>query len=420
MSDTSLLSFTWEECCHLLDSSPTDVRANQQAQTPPWLTSPGQYFFEFHPQKRALESLCLKLSLLRDICAQIAGEHEQARCARGTVDPEHVTVQFPERRVTILPARWSATVSLKEVGHQPQRLPDGMPPEMAASFTAIPVSTNFAYASPLVKDWSLGKKVSVTALIQSMDALPAEDETSVRGAIQIHAIAEGLRARDFSDQDVFRVSFPVGDRRSGRVEVWARKVGSPERGIVVSGTSSEMARSVWNQLAKTQAEVRSSAELVAYRAATPAHDVYSCGILLLRALLGPDARRWEQVCDLIPSISERLQPVVQGLDPDDLYTLQVQVKERVRGSTDLFEAGSLPEFLWWDAVVVVLRATSHIPGFSYAAGAVEYGPSPVRGLEQELESLARRARIELFEASERAVVLLRVSDQLLDELGTRV
>jgi len=418
---TNQPSFTWNEFCGLLDRPLSDgYGADLAARCPGWLKSPGQLFFEAHPQKRTLEVLYLKLCLLREVCALVSIEHEQVCRARGGISPEDVIVQVPEHRATMIPTCWGTTVSLKAKVQENKPLIVGMPPEMASDFTAVPTGMDLAYASPLVKNWPQGKKLPVTALIQSMDPLPAEGETLVRGAMQVHAIADGLNAKDFSDHDVFRVSFPVGDRRSPRLELWARRVGSPERGMIVSGTSSGMARSLWTQLTRTQSEVRSSAELAVYRAATPAHDVYSCGMLLLRALLGPDARGWEQASDLVPSIGERLQPVVQGLDPDDPYSMVIGVRDRLKESTDWLAAATIPGLLWWDAAVTVLRATSRIPGFSYAAGAVEYGPSPARLLERELQSIARRVRIELFEASERDVFLRGVSDRVLDELGARI
>jgi hypothetical protein len=140
-------------------------------------------------------------------------------------------------------------------------------------------------------------------------------------------------------------------------------------------------------------------------------------MLLLRALLGAEKRRWDRACEQLPSIVYGLQPSVQGLD-EDYYTIHVRVRDRLRESADCFEAGGIPEVLWWDALVAVFRACSAIQGFSYAGEATVYEPSPARLLARDLESLARRARIELFETDERDAMILRVCDRAMDRLGT--
>jgi hypothetical protein len=265
----------------------------------------------------------------------------------------------------------------------------------------------------------MGKTMSVTALVQSADPIPNDDQTHMRGLIRVHVIADGIHGKDFSDRDVFRVSLPSSESRGPSVELWARKVESPERGMIVSGMTDAVSLESWNLLTNAVGTVRSSAKITVYRAASPAHDVYSCGMLLLQALLGAEERRWDRACEQFSSIVYGLQPIVQGLD-DDHYTIHVRVRDRLRESADCFEAGGIPEVIWWDALVAVLRACSAIQGFSYASEATVYEPSPARLLARDLESLARRARVELFEAGERDAMILRVCDRAMDHLGAGV
>ncbi len=167
--------------------------------------------------------------------------------------------------------------------------------------------------------------------------------------------------------------------------------------------------------------VRSSVDTAVYRALSPADDLYSCGMLLLRALVGTNEPRWTRACEQLPSILEGLQPVVQGLDEDDHYAIHVRVKERVRESTDCFETrGRIPEALWWDAVVVLLQACSTIPGFSDVSSAMTDEPSPARRLARRLEALTLRARSELFEAGERDEILRRACDRAIDRCAAGV
>jgi len=169
--------------------------------------------------------------------------------------------------------------------------------------------------------------------------------------------------------------------------------------------------------ARTVGDVRSSAEVAVYRASSPAHDVYSCGMLLLRALLGSDESRWTRACEQLCSITEGMEPIVQGVAEDDDYTIHLRVRDRLRESADGFEPGAVPEALWWDSLIAVLRACSRIQGFSYASNAVLSEPNPARLLGRDLVSLARRARTEIFEARERDAIILRACDRALGHLG---
>lgn len=203
--------------------------------------------------------------------------------------------------------------------------------------------------------------------------------------------------------------------------LWTRKVESPERGIIVTGQTDLLSLDEWKPLTRVVGMARSSVDMAVYRALSPPDDLYSCGMLLLHALLGADEPRRIRAFDLVPSIAEALQPAVQGLGEDDHYAVHVRVKERIRESTDCFEAGAgIPEFLWWDAVVAIFRACSQIRGFSDALDTVNYDPSPARRLARALESLARRARIELFEAEKRDAMMVRACDRALDRCAMGV
>ncbi len=415
MSDTGSLTLNWNEFCLLLDRSWCEpARSNAAERLPHRLLASTRTFFESDLRKQQLEAWCLKLSGLCELCVGLADEHERVRCARGVIDPEQVVVRFSQGPASLLPGCWSATLSLapRDQHHPPTY--ENMPIEMAEGLTMFSTSTNLAYASPQVREWPMGRTILVTALVQSVDQIPEDDPSHMRGLIRIHLIDEGLQATEFSDRDVFRIALPLGEHRGPCVEVWTRKVESSERGIIVIGQTDLLSPDKWTLLTRAVGMVRSSVDTSVYRALSSADDLYSCGMLLLRALVGTDEPRWIRVCEQLPSILEGLQPVVQGLDEDDHYAIHVRVKERVRESTDCFEAGGqISEVLWWDAVVVLLRACSTIRGLRYGREAVTYDPSPARTMAGALESLAKRARVELFEADERDAMLLRAIDRCM-------
>ncbi|MFO0698102.1 MAG: hypothetical protein U0236_02645 [Nitrospira sp.] len=267
----------------------------------------------------------------------------------------------------------------------------------------------------------MGRTISATTLVQAVDPIPEDDPAGMRGLIRVHVIVDGLQAASFSDRDVFRITLPLGEQRGASVDLWCRKVESPERGIIVIGQTDSLLLDEWKMLIRAVGMVQSPVVIMVYRAPSPADDVYSCGLLLLRALLGADEPRWAHACEQLPVIVEGLQPVVQGLDEDDHYAIHVRVKDRVRESTDCFDAvGHIPESLWWDTVVALLRACSNIRGFSDVSDTVTYDPSPARRLAGALESLARRARSELFEARERDAMLRRACDRAIDRCAAGV
>ena len=422
MSDTGSSSLTWNEFCLLLDRSGCEhPRSHAGDRLPDRLRASTQFFFESNPRKLEIEAWCVKLSGIRELCLCLADEHEQTRCARGVIDPDQVIVQFPARSVGMLPMCWSATVSLAPKDYDLFPTSDNMPTEMAAGLTLIPTSTNLAYAAPQVREWPIGKTISATVLVQSVDPIPEEDPACMRGLIRVHVIVDDLKATAFSDRDVFCIALPLGEQRGACVNLWTRKVESPERGIIVSGQTDLLSLDEWKTLTRAVGIVRSSVDIAVYRAVSPADDVYSCGILLLHALLGADEPRWTRACEQLPSIVEGLQPVVQGLDEDDDYAIHVRIKERVREYSDCFEArGGIPEALWWDAVVALFRACSNIRRFSDASDSVTYDPSPARKVAKALESLAKRVRSELFEADERDVMVLRACERAMDRCAAGV
>lgn len=422
MSDTESSTLNWNEFCLLLDRSWCEpARANAAERLPHRLLASTRSFFDTDIRKQELEAWCLKLSGLRELCVCLADEQEQVRRARGVIDAEQIIVRFSVRSASLLPMCWRAAVSLapRDLHHPPTY--EKMPIQMAEDLTTFPASTNLAYASPRVREWPMGRTISVTALVQAVDQIPEDDPAHLRGLIRVHVIDESLQATAFSDRDVFRMALPLGEHRGPCVEVWTRKVESSERGIIVIGQTDLLSPDEWTLLTRAVGMVRSSVDTAVYRALSPADDLYSCGMLLLRALVGTDEPRWTRACEQLPSILEGLQPVVQGLDEDDHYAIHVRVKERVRESTDCFETrGRIPEALWWDAVVVLLQACSTIPGFSDVSSAMTDEPSPARRLARRLEALTLRARSELFEAGERDEILRRACDRAIDRCAAGV
>ena len=102
--------------------------------------------------------------------------------------------------------------------------------------------------------------------------------------------------------------------------------------------------------------------------------------------------------------------------------LHVRIRERLCERQGLFLQPDITDDLWWDALTLALRALSTIPGFSYAvplsSEARVSDTSGADALLQDVGHLARRARVELFEADDRDRTIRTACDRVLADLGT--
>ena len=425
---------SWDTFCDLLDGVPWSAveprlplfsRAGQSSgDSSPLreqLADPGQYFFEANLAHQALEIFWLKLSLFNRLCRQVASFHVLTPRPLLTLDPAHILIAPPEQGSNHLPVRWECTLTVQNSDEAPHLPVDDMPEEMASVLHAVPQDVDRCYVSPSIREWPLGREVAATALIQSADLIPDEGETSVRGLVRVHVVADEIAAHTFSRHDVFRLILPLKVGKGTDVRVLARKVEVPERGIVLSGVTDVLSPGIWNRFKGESGHAMPDARAVVYRTFPPSSDLYSLGMLLLRAVLGSDVRRWERVTATLPALLEGLAPAVQGVEPSDFSVLHVRIRERLCEWQDLFLQPDISEDLWWDALTLALRALSTIPGFSYAVPLSGEARVPdnsgVDVLSQDVAHLARRARVELFEADERDRTIWTACDRLLADLG---
>ena len=425
---------SWDTFCDLLDGVPwnavesrlplfshADKASGDSSPLREQLAGPGQYFFEANLAQQAHEIFWLKLSLFNQLCRQVASVHTLTRRPLLTLDPVHILIALPEQGSSHLPLRWGCALTIQSSDEVSSLPVDDMPSEMASVLHAIPQDVDPCYVSPSIREWPLGREVAATALIQSADLIPDEGETSIRGLVRMHVIADEIAAHTFSRHDVFRLILPLKVGKGTDVRVWARKVDVPERGIVLSGVTDVLSPEIWKTFKGESGHAMSDARAVVYRTFPLSSDLYSLGMLLLRALLGSDVRRWERVTATLPALLEGLAPAVQGVDPSDFSVLNARIRERLCEQQDLFLQPDISDDLWWDALTLALRALSTIPGFSYAVPrsgeACVSDSSAVDALSQDVAHLARRARVELFEADERDRTIRAACDHMLADLG---
>jgi hypothetical protein len=144
-------------------------------------------------------------------------------------------------------------------------------------------------------------------------------------------------------------------------------------------------------------------------------------MLLFRCLLVNPSRSFGQVQQQLGGVLERLEPLVQGLNPDDHWTLFKRVSGRLREQGEIFTPPSacIPEYVWYDALVCGVRLVSSISGFSFCEDRGAIGEQPVpqalQNAVRAADHVAGQARIDLFETAARHHELIRICDRVLAE-----
>jgi hypothetical protein len=431
-ADNPLIGLRWDECCDLLGGASWEQAMEQWGSAgllgsrqatlkalEPHFCHPKQFLFSREDQRySALESFWLKWNLIVSLCRSVLSLHQQGRQPHLGLEPARVLVNFPSDKDYWLPLRWRFSLELLDTNGVEQLVAHNMPPEMAQSLLVPPVNIEAAYASALIRQWPAGREIPVTCLIRSLDQVQ-DDCDVLRGLLRIDLISDTIAHEYFCHHDVFRVALTLPQGNGRQIHIWARKVDTLERGVVVSGVTDELTSEEWQALRNASREVFSQATAKTYRAFHIPCDVYSVGMLLCRALLVNKGQTLQQVEACLSHVIERLEPVVQGIDPTDHITMYMRLSSRLKEEGQIFSSTSvlfsqngwpnseslLPEDIWYDALLLALRCMSWIPGFSICPSTAVYDmqeiDNPLLEVTRQAEDLGHRIRIELFEAGQR-------------------
>jgi hypothetical protein len=415
----------WDTACDLLGGADWSSVPELVQSFPPFRArfSVGrQFLFQDDPVRLPLECLWLKLSGFACLCRATAEFYRQHQRPHLSLTPEQIRVHPSDPTFTWLPARWLFAVNLDEGQGSTPLVHETMRKEMAQEIFVSSGEIDPTYTAPAIKQWPMGRELPVTVLLRSVERIPDDvDEQASRGLIRAHMFSDEVAFADFSEHDVFHITLRLPGSGTTKISLWARKVEEAERGLVVSGVTDAIPQVAWSQLERAKQQVLSDARTEVFRAFDHACDLYSLGTLLFRCLLVNPSRPFEVVQHELSAVLERLEPLVQGLEPDDHWTRFTRVSGRLKEQRDIFAPPSdcLSEFAWYDALIYGLRLTSRIPGFGFCGNTESRDtaalPGALHDAMQGAEHLAEQARIDLFEAAARHRELLRICDLVLAE-----
>lgn len=416
---------SWDKVCDLLGGSDWSTIPEPVRSLPPFRTkfsSGRQFLFQDEPGRLPLEQLWLKLSGFASLCRRVAEFYRLYQRPYLSLDPAHITVRVSDHSFTWLPARWLFAVELDDAKGAQSLVHETMPKAMARDIFVPSGDLDANYAAPVMRQWPLGRELPVTVLLRSIERIPDDtDEQLSRGLIRAHVFSEAVSLADCSEQDAFYLGLRLPGSGTALVPLWARRVEAAERGLIVSGVTDPIPNATWAQLERAEQQVFSGAQAKVYRAFHRASDLYSLGMLLFRALLVQQSQSLDQVQQQIAGVLERLEPLVQGLNPDDHWTRFTRVTGRLKERGEVFQppSGSIPESVWYDALICGLRLVSGIRGFSFCGseGSTDHTrlPEALQGAMCAAECVAEQARVELFDVAARHRDLMRVCDLALAE-----
>jgi hypothetical protein len=430
---SAALAFQWDEFCDLLGGARwEDALARWRAQgldpardAPlSTLKSPlaGSAQFLFSDKQIALRTLGLKWSLFTALCQQLLAVYKKLKRPHLGLDPSQIVIHW-EPVTQALPARPVFALHVLQDGAASPLVGNGMPDEMARWILSPRSRSDSPYAAPAIHEWQVGRELPVTVLVQSMDRLQDEAEDAIRGILRLQTISEAFPNTRFSERDVFRLMLGVSNAECDRIGLWCRRVEASDSGIVVSGVTDPMPPALWTRLEGASRQVFSNAKAAVYRAFDPSCDLYSVGVLLAYALLVNRHQDLRQVTHALGQVSRGMDPIVTGVDPQDHATLFKRISGRLREEGHVFcswsvlfegnrnQAGEVPDDVWYDALIVVLRLLSAVPEFSICPGQTCQHLKSLHADFERLtgvaEQIGERIRIELFECEQRSRDILQ-------------
>lgn len=401
----------------------------------PRFTQAGQFLFDWGgAQLFPLEVLWLKFNLFKSLCQKLQAFYEKESKPHLNLQPPHALIESPSSAADFVPARWLFSLRLAEVETASASVIPGLPSELTGRLYAPPHPQRGPYTAPVMKESPLGQEERATVLIRTLEQVREPQAKAVQGFLEAQIISEGILPSSYSAKDVFLIMLPVQGPESPPVRFWASEAAALEKGLLLRGTTEPMGASVWEALVKGRQTVFSHSQAAIYRSYHLPCDVYALGMLLARTLLVNERQDIQSVERKIRQAADGLEPMVQGLEADDDRTVSKRLRIYLREYGETFSQESvlygrkeenspwerIPDEIWYDALVLLFRLVSWIPGFGFCRDHGDYDLTnlqmPMERINAGVQRLENRIKMELFGSRQRNREILKACDLLRDEL----
>ncbi len=385
-----------------------------------------------------LEVLWLQCRLFSGLSTQLLAFYQQHRRPHLGLGPSRIRVVLPKEADPLLPARWNFSVGNLDGGEMAVPfVHETMPAAFQANLFQPPHSLDTSFKAPEMRDWPLGKKEEYTVLLRSMEKNRKQEHAQdrVTGIFHLHIMSDTLQGLSFSSQDVFSVQLPLRQQGNACVAIWATRLESPERGIVVRGQSEPMSLTEWEQLVSAQDTAFSHTPVIFFRSFQHSCDLYSLGLLFFQILLGRDAETMTRLEQCLPTLIRGVtllskrngEPLLgKGISPIRLLLEEQGTlfsSKRVLGSTrnPLKEGQEIPRYIWYSILELALRLVAREPvrGTTEDHEDIDVSDPLVQlnGILHQIREIGEWIRLELFSPHERRREILRACQTVRKGVG---
>jgi len=382
-----------------------------------------------------LEVLWLQCRLFAGLCTQLLAFYQQHHRPHLGLGPSRIQVVLPKAADPLLPARWNFSVN--NFDEEETAIPfvhETMPPAFQANLFQPPHSLDTTFKAPEMRDWSLGKKERFTVLLRSMEKIKNQEETydGVKGIFHLHIISDVLQGQSFSAQDVVGVQLPIPQKGNVPVTIWATRLESPERGIVLRGQSEPMSLADWEQMELAKDTAFPQAPVTFFRSFQHSCDWYSLGLLFFQTLLGRDAETMARLERCLPTmirgstiLSKRHgeQLLGKGINPirllfDEQGTLFSSKRVTNVPRSSGMELPEIPYYIWYAILELALGLVAREPVKGFTEEDASDPIVQLNGILHRIRQIGEWIRLELFSPHERRREILRACQTVRMEAGS--
>lgn len=329
--------------------------------------------------KFGLEVLRLKLALFAELCRATALVHRHALEPHLALAPDRAMASL-DAEPAGLPWLWRLGVSLLGLGNAvPRALPPGMAGDAAVRAYARPALIDPVFAAPALRE---GPRTDVPVTVT-----PRRVGASGDGGVGVEADLEtdAVDLSTLGDKDVLDVSVVQG-RPPLSLHLAAVAVGMAGSALRVRGVARALDPREQEVLSQLVGQPLSRARCTIHPCLHVPADVHSLGMILFVTLLAHPGRPAADVARAVDDVVRRLVLAAgEGRQAEDV--LVARATDLLRGEAfapaHLFArpeahaaaAAAIPEDVWRDALLVALRATTTLRGFSVCRGPGDFDPA---------------------------------------------